>query len=318
MNAVESALHQSLNREEFEIIVIKNFVDSSIDKFLEVHKIRNIITSLNTTGEWFEIALNNSKGDVITFLDDDDLYVQNKLEIVKEMFSKYSNLIYLHNNSKKFYSTNQDINTYERGILQNIINIDINTRSGFIQALRKNYFQNLSAISIRREVLEKGIEYIKQTNHGTDMVIFISSLNIGGLRFHIDACLSLYMIHQESHTNSPKGDLLEFQNKRKITIPYYINDFYLLFNMVENNHAKHYLEIRTFTSKIWLDLISEKRTRFFFVQEIFKILPYIRYYRQSVFFILIYPLYTIFPTATKHLYFIFLDTNLGWRLRSPA
>jgi glycosyltransferase involved in cell wall biosynthesis len=43
LEVVNSALNQTLPEDEYEIIVVKNFEDERIDKFLEEHSVRNII-----------------------------------------------------------------------------------------------------------------------------------------------------------------------------------------------------------------------------------------------------------------------------------
>jgi len=44
LEAVNSALNQTLPKDEYEIIVVKNFEDERIDKFLEEHYVKNIVT----------------------------------------------------------------------------------------------------------------------------------------------------------------------------------------------------------------------------------------------------------------------------------
>ncbi|MEM3455352.1 MAG: hypothetical protein QXT72_02190 [Candidatus Micrarchaeia archaeon] len=44
-DAIQSALNQTLEKSLYELIVIKNFYDENIDKFVEENNIKNIYTS---------------------------------------------------------------------------------------------------------------------------------------------------------------------------------------------------------------------------------------------------------------------------------
>ncbi|AAT42890.1 glycosyltransferase [Picrophilus oshimae] len=87
LDAVKSALNQTLSKEKYEIIVIKNYNDDNIDEFLNKNNIKNIIMD-GTIGEYLYKGINESKGDIISFLDDDDLFFNNKLEYVYNLFKK--------------------------------------------------------------------------------------------------------------------------------------------------------------------------------------------------------------------------------------
>ena len=72
MEAVISALNQTLQKEHFEIFVIKNFVNEEIDLFLNKHLIRNFYDPSPYWNVSLSNVLANATGDVICFLDDDD------------------------------------------------------------------------------------------------------------------------------------------------------------------------------------------------------------------------------------------------------
>jgi len=103
LEAVNSALNQTLPKDEYEIIVVKNFEDERIDKFLEEHNVKNIVTKEEPAGIYLVKGVEESKGEVISLLDDDDLWLPQKLEIVKQVF-KDKDVIYYHNN---FYNFNK-------------------------------------------------------------------------------------------------------------------------------------------------------------------------------------------------------------------
>ncbi len=104
LNAIKSALNQTLDKKYYEIIVIKNFNDDIIDDFIEINNIKNIVSS-GIEGYYPYLALQYSAGDVLVFLDDDDLIDKNKLEIVYNIFQD-KGIGYFHNNYIVLYNNN--------------------------------------------------------------------------------------------------------------------------------------------------------------------------------------------------------------------
>ena len=86
LDAVNSALAQTMPRENYEIVVVKNFTDAKIDNFLVENHVTNILEPSPYWNIALARALEISKGSVISFLDDDDYFDQKKLEVVEQMF----------------------------------------------------------------------------------------------------------------------------------------------------------------------------------------------------------------------------------------
>ncbi|MGC8735111.1 MAG: glycosyltransferase family 2 protein, partial [bacterium] len=97
-DAINSVLNQTLEKSFYEIIVIKNFEDQEIDNLIEENKIISLkVRDDSLIGEDLALGIERAKGEVISFLDDDDLFMPKKLETVYNYFKKYENLVYLHN-----------------------------------------------------------------------------------------------------------------------------------------------------------------------------------------------------------------------------
>ncbi len=86
LNAIKSVINQTLDKKYYEIIVIKNFNNSIIDKFIDKNKIKSILSDYKSLSKKLYLALNIANGNIISFLDDDDLFANNKLEIVYNKF----------------------------------------------------------------------------------------------------------------------------------------------------------------------------------------------------------------------------------------
>lgn len=129
--AIDSALSQSLDKEEYEIVVIKNYKDESIDKYIDENNIKNIYSKdITLAGKLAEGTL-NSNGEIICFLEDDDLFTEGKLLHVYNLFKKYKNLVYYHNDYNPIDAIG-DKTTVEN----------------------KRIWFNMSCISVRRDILE--------------------------------------------------------------------------------------------------------------------------------------------------------------------
>ena len=84
--AINSVLNQTLDKNKYEILVITN-VDLP-----ERDGIRIMKTNERWYGASIVQAINNARGEVISILDDDDLFLPNKLEVVYKVFKENKDL----------------------------------------------------------------------------------------------------------------------------------------------------------------------------------------------------------------------------------
>ncbi|EQD61443.1 glycosyltransferase, partial [mine drainage metagenome] len=70
--AVESTLDQTLPRSQYEILVIKDWVDAEMDPWLRQNSVRVIHDEEPRVGGMLATGIAQARGDVISFLDDDD------------------------------------------------------------------------------------------------------------------------------------------------------------------------------------------------------------------------------------------------------
>ena len=96
-DAVNSAINSVLPKDEYEIIVIKNFRDEYVDNIVEKIGGKSIFTNLISIGAKAALGIDAAEGDVITFLEDDDMYLPDRLEIIRKVFDNDPSLIYYHN-----------------------------------------------------------------------------------------------------------------------------------------------------------------------------------------------------------------------------
>ena len=190
LDAVNSALNQTLPKDEYEIIVVKNFEDERIDKFLEEHGVKNIVTNEGPFGADLARGVEESKGEVISLLDDDDLWLPQKLEKVKQVFQN-ENVIYYHNNLYNFYGS--------LSIDSLIDKIKSNKDSGKLQKLTIHDMNkslsppvNNSSITVRKKIFSKNVlDKIKNVHLMADVLLFYLAYCNNGYFVFDDEILTL-------------------------------------------------------------------------------------------------------------------------------
>jgi hypothetical protein len=99
---IKHAIENTINFRDIidmEIIVLKSYQNSEIEEFLDSYNIKyiNLYTN-NLQSDYIKMAARESAGEVLIFLDDDDLFSGEKFRIVYDLFKSRPELGYYHNN----------------------------------------------------------------------------------------------------------------------------------------------------------------------------------------------------------------------------
>ena len=191
LEAVNSALNQSLPRDEYEIIVVKNFEDEKIDKFLEEHNVKNVFTKEEPLGAKVVEGIKESKGEVISFLEDDDLWLPQKLQVVKEVF-KDKSVVYFHNDFLNFKgSINLDLINKKVATLNSngLLKLKISDIKNFTDPI------NTSSVSIRKYILINELDKIRKINAILDLLLYWMAYCYNGILVLYDKVLTLRRVH---------------------------------------------------------------------------------------------------------------------------
>lgn len=96
--ALRSLENQILDKSKFEVIVVKNFEHPKNDEMIRRNGWKEVtfsesldIISMTVLG------VEESRGDVVTFLDDDDMYAPERLSYIYVTFRSVKDLIWFHN-----------------------------------------------------------------------------------------------------------------------------------------------------------------------------------------------------------------------------
>jgi len=214
--ALRSLEAQTLPRDRFEVIVVKNFEDKESDDIISRNGWKSVYEDTTYHGRKIFVGLEESKGDVITFLEDDDMYTNNRLEEVYKAFTSYDRLVYFHNS---WAVIGENGNVFERPppflfISKNLVGgspivIDVDRLRGLAKRYNVNVADlvlkvragadvNNSSLAVRRSVLEANVHLLKGLPTSIDFFVFASSLRAGGLMYFTDEKLTLYRVHGEN------------------------------------------------------------------------------------------------------------------------
>ncbi|SHE83682.1 glycosyltransferase family 2 protein [Clostridium fallax] len=171
IRALKSALNQTYKNIEI-ILIDDGSSDNSfyaIEKFIEDNKLKDVI-NITQKNKGPSAARNNGvkngKGKYIAFLDSDDSWVENKLEIqMKHLIS-----------NRELGILGSDFTVLTRRNNKSL-NKDIFKEITFYQRLFKNYFHT-STVIIKREVFDKIGGFNEEQRYAEDQLLFTKAFRI--------------------------------------------------------------------------------------------------------------------------------------------
>jgi glycosyltransferase involved in cell wall biosynthesis len=151
---VASALNQTFPRDRYEILVFKNFEDPEIDSYLAANGVRSLTSPPTSRPRTMRTVLQEARGEILCFLDDDDLFLPDKLATVDRVFTEDPTLGYFHNG---FVVVDEDLRPFDRTPFpQAERRVYIPAGDGRTRAVPPNVLRlgfNTSSVSVRRNWL---------------------------------------------------------------------------------------------------------------------------------------------------------------------
>ena len=204
-SAVRSCLAQTLPRDKFEIIIVKNFQDGETDTLSKENDCIILSNVDGTIGEQLKAGIEAASGEIICFLDDDDQYLPEKLDTVQQIFNDNHSLIYYHNSSSLIDDKGSEID----GFFQPPPSSDLLLSGNKLKMLRKNLklrrdininsiLTNLSCVSIRKNVITNYVDKLPGLIDGTDHFAFYAALAAKGDMLINGKILNRYRIHSST------------------------------------------------------------------------------------------------------------------------
>lgn len=170
LEALESAVNQTLSRNLYEIICIKNFRDKVIDNYIKNNNIANFFKDNAKIGEYIYIASRKASGKILCFLDDDDVFRKDKLSAVYDAFT---------NGKTEFYHNNITLNKYDLTNPKNEVKSLVEFTSPYkLRDYNKIHMCGFckSAIAIKKEILRPHLRAVRNVVGNDDIFLLLISL----------------------------------------------------------------------------------------------------------------------------------------------
>ena len=273
LEAIKSVLNQTLERSKYEIIVVKNYLDDNIDKVLSENNVINIYTDDVPVGAYFVIGMKKSKGEIICFLDDDDLFFPNKLEVVYYLFRNNTNVVYVKNKTFDTSGPNEAISGTGMvktrisglGLLKSIvINVEeVNSIGRVYHIIRKYGINKPSTISIRKRLYIEAIKQLRDVNYASDLFLFFWAIFKSCKKNVIiiqAMTLSIYRVHDSWTQVNAKSSFHDFTAKNLSISKQGIEAYEKFKRIFQSNFVlKKYIDLATDAWKVQLKLTSGEK-----------------------------------------------------------
>ncbi|MBX8634207.1 MAG: glycosyltransferase [Thermoplasmata archaeon] len=202
--AIHSVMCQTLSNDFYEIIVITNF---EIDPLLvDAGRLKVMYSNTREIGPKISEALKLCNGEILSFLEDDDIWLPNKLETVFQLFNSDAKMGYYHNNwsiiDEAGVEISHPLHSVGRRKLLKLKRISIDSVNRTYTNIRKMVQCtgdfNSSCISIRKEIVEKQLDFLKNVTFCPDTFLFYAALLSDYMLITDSNILTKYRIHDSN------------------------------------------------------------------------------------------------------------------------
>ena len=199
MDAVKSVLNQKKANSIVEVIVVKNFADQEIDTFLEMPNVKNIFTSEESFGRKLSTGIDAATGEIICFLDDDDMFRQDKISFIEKIFGENEDILFAHNNmvavAEDATFTDDDGWKNDELSYASFSSEELPGRSwGKILSARADWY--VSCISVKTEFARSISPVLFNSNRSLDKILFLLGAHSGSIFATTRNKITVYRKHE--------------------------------------------------------------------------------------------------------------------------
>lgn len=257
LDAVNSVLRQTADRSLYEIIVVKSFKDLTIDRFLANNDVLNIYVNSASGGEKFVAGINKSKGGIISFLDDDDLFREDKIEYVVKVFSN-GNTGFFHNGIDIVDDQGNPLKIDSPALSKTPLIVKDRLAGNSIEILlRRGAWFNSSSISMRKGILISKINYLAKISAVTDSFLLYSALSTDCTILLDPIPLTTYKVHNS--LSNFAGKFEEFVPAKTFLYRRSLQDFSVISDMLANTPYLEYAKAEGSRVKFELGIVANYR-----------------------------------------------------------
>ena len=211
-NALLSLKAQTLPRDKYEVVVVKDFEDPQVDGLIKEMGWRSVHSDEEYQGRMYLNGLKEADGDIIAFLDDDDTYAPNKLEYVYNVFSQNPDVGYLQHSFTPVGPDGTPRPCLAREAPRNLVpqselkltwedvsKYRLYSYPDPILYIFRSYRlfpdRNSTSIAVKRELLDRHKDLLDGLLYEIDCFLFASAIVDKASMFFSDAKLSMWTFH---------------------------------------------------------------------------------------------------------------------------
>jgi hypothetical protein len=261
-------LKNEISGSDSEIIVIKSYKDRNIEKFLANNNI--LYTDLmehNKQSDYIKTACKIASGEVIIFMDDDDIFEPDKTKYVSHLFKTNKNLGYYHNNFDTIdESGNITVNRNYKTPEFETLYIDNNRKSELFKKnknlrlmlkIRPDF--NSSSIAIRKTLISEYREDY-DFNVRPDSFIFAVALTSSMDIMLDNKVLTHYRIYSGNVSTSYSATVDKLRETFMEAFSSGVSMFSIIHTIVNDSAYEKYIELRIINLKLAYNFWSMTRT----------------------------------------------------------
>lgn len=211
--ALDSLRQQTLPTEEFEVLIPARADPAPLAPHLEGLQVRWRAPPEAGAGRTFADLARGSRGEVLVLLDDDDVFVPRKLEIVDRAFREDAELGYFHNNMAIMDDRGGVLDPHpfrsaERAARARVGVVRIAGPDPWSQLRRFPPLIpdfNHSSLAVRRSVVEGRLDSLERMPAGVEEFFFLSTILSGHAILLHPEVLTYYRIHNLNDTVAGPG-----------------------------------------------------------------------------------------------------------------
>ena len=202
--ALRSLERQTLDKGRFEVVVVKNFEDPASDEIIRRNGWKNVVADVRALGGMVAVGVEESRGEVVTFLDDDDMYAPERLQVVKRAFEETRDLVYFHNGQ---VVVDEGGNAIPSAVAAAPLSADVVVGDrakrvpcslDYLRVLAKADF-NMSSIAVRRDLLgPRELETLRALPYSPDSYLYAAAFAVEGAMYLTPSRLTLYRVHRSN------------------------------------------------------------------------------------------------------------------------
>jgi glycosyltransferase involved in cell wall biosynthesis len=230
--AINSVAYQKHNGFDVEIIVITNFHDENLTIQCNMVGAKYIVLQDGGMGMYLHYGISIAKFDIISFLDDDDYFLQGKLNEIFAIFSSDLEVGYLHNRFTSYGIFHR--NSYSSWC--STMNIK---KSKEIRILMSNgNWENLSSVTIRRTKYTNYIQALPRLLTIPDLFFAITALDGNIKTVTYNKFLTSYIFH-ESDSHIFRNDNL--CSRKIVALERYISSMEVIISILKDRETILYM-----------------------------------------------------------------------------